>query len=160
MSVDNRCFCMDEKPEGRKNKNFVQMNRDNMPALRLINRKNPYAHELFTFLCEQMDRYNCISCSQKVLQEVMQCSRTTIYRAIKDLKDENLMIVMKQGSAQVFVLNPEVVWTTWESNKKYCEFQGKILLAKDENKRIGDLLGKFKSLKLKSQPPRKNNGTM
>lgn len=137
--------------EARKNLNFVQYDRDNMTALRLINRKNPYANELFMFLSQKMDSKNCVSCSQKVLQEALGCSRTSIYRAIRDLQEANLMVVIKSGTARVFVLNHKVVWSTWNTKKKYCEFDGKVLVSKQENKELEKKLKSFKHLELKME---------
>lgn len=130
-----------------KNIDFVQFNRKNMSAVRLLMRKDSVAAELFMFLTQWMDRGNCVSCSQKLLQEVLGRSRTTIYKAINHLKESGLLMVAKQGTANVYILNPQVVWSTWNSNKKYCGFEGTILISKEENREIED---KLKSMKLNS----------
>lgn len=130
-----------------KNIDFVQFNRKNMSAVRLLMRKDSVAAELFMFLSQWMDRGNCVSCSQKLLQEVLGRSRTTVYKAINHLKESGLLMVAKQGTANVYILNPEVVWSTWNTSKKYCEFEGRILISKEENREIED---KLKSMRLNS----------
>lgn len=130
-----------------KNIDFVQFNRKNMSAVRLLMRKDSVAAELFMFFTQWMDRGNCVSCSQKLLQEVLGRSRTTIYKAINHLKESGLLMVAKQGTANVYILNPQVVWSTWNTNKKYCEFEGTILISKEENREIDD---KLKSMQLNS----------
>ncbi|NRA46965.1 MAG: helix-turn-helix transcriptional regulator [Oligoflexales bacterium] len=128
-----------------KNIDFVQFNRKNISSIRVLMRKDSVAAELFMFLTQWMDRSNCVSCSQKLLQEVLGKSRTTVYNAINNLKDAGLLMVAKQGTANVYILNPQVVWSTWNTNKKYCEFEGTILLSKEENK---DIEAKLKNMRV------------
>lgn len=139
MNIDSR---------DKKNTDFIQYNRKNMTSLRLVSKENPYATDIFMFLSQKMDRANCVSCSNKVLQEVVGCSRSSVYRAVKGLKEAGLITVFKQGTSQVYVLNPEVVWSSWNSNKKYCEFDGKVLVSKSENQELSKKLKSFKTLKM------------
>jgi hypothetical protein len=132
------------QPSQKKNIDFVQFNRKNMQAIRSLIKDNPIAAELFMFLTQWMDRANAVCCSQKLLQEVLGRSRMSIYRAIKHLEDNSVLMIAKQGTANVYILNPEIVWSTWNSNKQYCEFQGAILVSKSENEEIENKLKQFK----------------
>ena len=60
----------------------------------------------------------------------------TIARGIKVLKDKGMLHIKKSGSANVYMLNPDVVWKSWGNNRKYCEFPANIVLAKSEQEQI------------------------
>lgn len=131
-------------PDPRKNNDFVQFKRRNLHAVRAIARENPTAMEIFLFLSEHIDSKGAVTCSQSVLQEVTGKSRPTVWRAVKFLKDRNLLAVMKIGTANVYALNYDVVWASWNSNKKYAMFRGVTLVSKAENADIEEKLKKFK----------------
>ena len=59
-------------------------------------------------------------------------SEPTISRAIKLLQtaDENelpYLEVLKSGGTNVFILNPDIVWSAWKTGKDHCLFgQAKV----------------------------------
>ena len=121
-----------------KNSDFVQLYRKNMPAVRDAIREQPVAAEIFMFLSEHMNYNNAVVASDTILQEMTGKSRTTIYRAKKFLVDKGYLTIMKSGNSNVYALNPNLVWSSWRTNKKYCEFDGTILISRSENQEIDE----------------------
>lgn len=115
------------------NKNFIQFYEKNLSNIRVLVSKNPFACEIFLFLVEKMNNKNAIICPNKVLCETFNKSKKTVERAISHLKTHGYLHVTKAGQANVFHMNPEIVWKAWDTNKKYCEFEGQILIAKSDN---------------------------
>ena len=66
----------------------------------------------------------------------------------KDDDKEPYLEILKSGGTNVFVLNPEIVWSAWKTGKDYCLFgNAKILITTDEQdlsvkKRLNFLLEK------------------
>ena len=115
-------------------KRFVQLNKDTTVILRQAANECPVALDLFLFLMSNMDKYNAVTCSYRVLQEQLGKSQATIARAIKYLKENHMIYVYKSGSTNVYVNSPEIVWNSWGTNLKYCKFPANVLLSKSENK--------------------------
>jgi len=69
-------------PYGR----FIQINCEQLGNLSILASKYPNASIIFFFLLREMDIYNAVICSYKVLQEALGMSRATVARAIKVLK--------------------------------------------------------------------------
>lgn len=118
--------------QARKNPPFVQLYKDYMPALRRLTRANPVAGEAFLFLAEMMDQNNAVACSSRVLEEMLNVGRTTVWKVIKTLKESGFLEVYKMGTTNVFCLNADVVWTKAANEKRYARFAGQILLAESE----------------------------
>ena len=116
------------------NKNFVQFYEKNLATIRVLISKNPFACEVFLFLIEKMNNKNAIICPNKVLCETFNKSKKSVERAISHLKNNGYLHVTKAGQTNVYHMNPEIVWKAWDTNKKYCEFEGQILIAKSDNK--------------------------
>jgi DNA-binding transcriptional ArsR family regulator len=85
------------------------------------------------FLIKNMDYTNALCVSSTALQEVLGLSRPTISRAVKHLKDNGWVCVLKQGTSNVYVINPDVAWTAYENQKQYCKFNATVLLSGSEN---------------------------
>lgn len=130
IKKDREAFALEDD---EKNHDFIQFQRKNMAAMRELIKTRPVAAEIFMFLSQYMDQKNALVCSSTILEEVTGKSRSTISRAVAYLKDKQYLTVMKSGTANVFVLNPNVVWSARRNGKSYCEFQGNILISIKEN---------------------------
>lgn len=120
--------------EENKNGDFVQFYRQNMKAVSDLAYKNPTALKLFMFICEHMDGYNALMASQQVFMDYLDSSRATVARAIKILKDEGFVDVFKSGTSNVYIINPDIAWTSYGNQKHYCKFTGNVLVSAEENK--------------------------
>lgn len=140
---------LEEKEKAKKNSNFVMMYRDHMPELRWLMKKSGIASGILNFIMEHMDTKNALLCSYAVFEDYFEVSRTTIYRALKLLEDNGFVDVLKSGTSNVYVVNENIAWTSWESQKKYCKFEGNILISATENKdyEYRNQFEKFKALR-------------
>lgn len=118
--------------EQQKNRDFVQINRGFMDAIAKMG-ENPRALELFFLLCKHMDGSNALCVSVQALMELMDVSKATVLRSIKYLKDNGWICVLKSGTSNVYIINPDVAWTSYANQKTYCKFQANIILSASEN---------------------------
>lgn len=124
----------------KKNDNFFMIfkSKEGSEHLRELIKISPPAAQLFMFLAEQADRTNAVVASGKALASYLNLSEATISRALKILaiktKDkEPYLEILKSGGTNVFVLNPQIVWSAWKTGKDYCLFgNAKILLSTSE----------------------------
>lgn len=115
-----------------KNKGFVQVYENEMKKFRQIIRKDPVAAEIFYFLLENMDRTNSLACSSRVLEEVTGKSRTTVWKAVKLLKDRKHLEISKMGNCNVYHVNAKVAWKTWGNGRKYAKFNASVIVSQSE----------------------------
>ena len=135
--------------EMKKNSNFVMMYRDHMPEIRWLISKNGNAANILNFIMEHMDYRNALMCSYQVMMDYFKLSKDTIRRCIKLLYDNGFIDILKSGTSNVYVINQEIAWTSWDNQKKYCQFDGKILISAKENEdyKYQSQFDKFKSLR-------------
>lgn len=120
--------------EAKQNPPFVQIYKQNMAEVRWLINHSPFASEVLFFIMEHMDQKNALAVSTQVLMDYFDKSRSTISRAIKVLKENGYIGVLKLGTANVYVVNHEVAWTSWDNQKQYSKFDGNILVSRKENK--------------------------
>lgn len=120
--------------EVHKNTDFVQIYRQHMSEIRWLARTNAVAMEIFMFILEHMDTKNALACSYSILEDYTGKSKATVTRSIKVLKENGIVCVLKMGNCNVYVVNQEVAWTSEHEDKKYCKFNGTILVSHKENK--------------------------
>ena len=112
--------------------NFYQFNREQTQNMILLADKHRKAHVVLLFLLHQMDEYNAVLCSYKVLREALGMSQATIARAIKVLKEFNFVAVYKCGTANLYSVNKTLAWSSWGTNYRYAKFDAKILISETE----------------------------
>lgn len=101
---------------------------------RLVRLKGgPTVTALWMLLAEHCDRQNAIVVSQETLAEELGVHRISVWRAIEFLKNTGVIAVLKMGSANVYVLDPDLVWKDAEQHKRFCAFGAKVLAGFTEN---------------------------
>lgn len=123
-----------ENEQSKKNYNFIQLYRDNMPELRWLMSNHNFASSLLFFILEHMDNRNALACSYSVFEDYFKKSRSTVYRAIKLLEENGFLDVLKMGTSNVYVVNENIAWSDSNDKKKFAKYDGKILVSKKENK--------------------------
>lgn len=118
----------------KKNTNFVMIYREHMPEIRWLMKQSRYASNIFNFILEHMDYNNTLMCSYQVFMDYFEISKPTVTRAIKLLKENGFVDILKSGTSNVYIVNQEIAWTSWDNQKKYCKFNGNILISAKENK--------------------------
>ena len=90
------------------------------------------AYRVLHFLVSNMDRYNAVICSYKVMQEKFGYSRATLSEAVKLLKDHKYIDVKKSGTSNVYMVNKLLYWNSWGSNYAYADFGAKVIISSSE----------------------------
>ena len=139
-------------------KKWVQVNNDKeaYEAEEWLLIHSPTAYRVLKFLVANMDKYNAIVCSYKVMQEKLNCSKATIERAIKTLKEHKYLDIKKTGTSNVYLINKRLYWNSWGSNYAYAEFGAKIILSSSEQdeedrKEIQTQIAKYQEVKIKEE---------
>ncbi len=122
-----------ELSKEQKNKDFVQLYRKGIDCLCDLSMANPTAFRLFMFLMKNMDHSNALIVSNVVLQEVLGVGKATICRAVKYLRDNGWICILKSGTSNVYIANPEIAWTSYGNQKEYCNFEAQVILSMTEN---------------------------
>lgn len=127
----------EEFEKQRKNSPYIdwlQVNNsdDAYKAEDWLMKKSAVAYRLLRFLVKEMDNYNAIVCSFKVLEEALGYKRTALSMAVALLKEHKYIDVKKSGTSNVYLINKEIYWKSWGKNHKYAEFGAKIIIAESE----------------------------
>jgi hypothetical protein len=123
-----------KKESEKKNLNFIQLYRENMPELRWLMANHNFASSLLFFIIEHMDNKNALACSYSIFEDYFGKSKMTIYRGIKVLEENGFLSVLKMGTSNVYLVNEDLAWTNSNDKKKFAKYDGKILISKKENK--------------------------
>lgn len=148
---------LEEKQRERERKSpyqdFAQLNRKNVIHLIKAAQVNPRALSVLLFFIEHMNKLNAIVCSYKVLEEQLGMSQATVARSIKYLKDTGFIHIYKSGSANVYVVNDNLVWTNSGDKVRYCQFPASVILSASEQEEIDkDRKLKFDYSKIAQEP--------
>lgn len=132
-----------------KNMDFVQVSRADMRAIAELGAKNSIALKLLMTFAQTMDRQNAVMISFKAMEEIMGKSRPTLDRAIRLLKEDNWLQVVKVGTANAYVLNSAVFWTDSNDKRSMTNFTARIVTTLNEQ----DMdLRKNRNVRLKRTP--------
>ena len=115
----------------KKNYNFVQIEKRALRLVRELYDDNPAAGKLLFILAEKMNRQNALVCSYDTMSKITGLGRTTLYKAVKYLKDHNWVEVIKVGTANAYVINSRVFWQS-HADKKMTVFHATIIASSDE----------------------------
>lgn len=115
--------------------NFVQFNKDMYKAEDWLMKQSPIAYRILKFLVNNMDGFNAVACSYKVIQEYFEVSQVTVARAIKLLKEKQYIDVYKSGTSNIYFINKDLVWNSWGNNYKYAKFGANIIISESEQEK-------------------------
>ena len=139
-----------EEAEARKREKnspftrWTQFNLEHTKELMWLAIKHPKAHAILYFLVDQMDEYNAVMCSTKVLEEILGISRQTISKNITLLKENGFIAVLKSGTSNVYTINDKVYWKSWGNKKQYSKFPANVVLSMSEQEKSAQI--EFKNL--------------
>lgn len=117
----------------RENQDFVMLYRRFISQIADLGAENTTALRVLLFLIKHMDGTNALGAPQKLISEMLNISRQTVNGAIKYLEQHGWIQVFKLGKANIYVVNPDVVWTSYADQRSYCKFQGTFLLSSEDN---------------------------
>ena len=113
---------------------WTQQNNDEeaQEARYWLMKKSPIAYCVMDFLASNMDRYNAVICSYRVMQEKFGYSRAALSEAIKLLKEHNYIDVKKTGTSNIYILYKRLYWISWGTNYAYAQFGANIIISASE----------------------------
>lgn len=119
-----------------ENRNFVQLGRQYLAEWRKLIRKKPLAAELLMFLIEKTTSHvggtNAVVCSYAVLQEITGFGRSSVASALKVLREENWIQIIKIGTTHAYAVNEKVAWRGAANGREYAVFSATVIGAKSE----------------------------
>lgn len=113
-------------------KKFIQFNDNMYKEEAWLMRRSAVAYQVLRFLTHNMDNYNAVICSYKVLEEALGYSTATITRAIRLLREHNYINIAKSGTTNIYMINKQLYWKSYGTNYKFAEFGAKIILSASE----------------------------
>ena len=122
--------------ETKKNKDFIQVYEKGFERISELIINNPSAARLYVFLAEHIEPgTGAVVASQELLAEELGVSTRTIRRLSKTLEKEGAIIRIRLGAGSIYAycLDPEEVWKSWNTSKKYAAFNTKTLARREDN---------------------------
>lgn len=125
----------DEKQQ-KKNKGFTQVYSDGFKRITEIFSKYPLAGRLYVFFAEHIEpETGAVVASQELLAEEMEVTSRTIRTATKWLEENGALVRIRLGPGGMYAycLDPNEVWKSWNTGKKYASFTTKTLARQKDN---------------------------
>lgn len=124
---------------------FVQLYRSALRAMRQLAFDAPKAHGVLYVLLERMNQRNALVASQGTLSKITGQSRSTIQRALAELKKRNYIEIVRAGNVSVIVVNKRVAWTTDTAlRERLAVFDAQVIVSEGEQ---------YQSDRLDNEPP-------
>jgi len=101
---------------------------------RLID-KSPKAAKLMHLLTARIGRHNAVVASLPTLAKLMGCSRPTVVRAVKLLKNDNWIEVRQiggSGTSNAYIINDRVAWLGKRDGIRYSLFSAQVIISDEE----------------------------
>lgn len=120
----------------KKNKGFTQVYPTGFKRITDIFSQYPLAGRLYVFFAEHIEPgTGAVVASQELLAEEMKVTTRTIRTATKWLEDNGAIIRIRLGPGGMYAycLDPNEVWKSWSTSKKYAAFTTKTLARKQDN---------------------------
>lgn len=119
--------------DSSKNHDFVQLYRQFIADIADLGLKDGIALQVLLFLVRNMDGANALACPMKLIAEMLHVTRQTVSTKLKYLSDNGWITVGRIGRQNIYIVNPDVVWTSYDYQKQYCKFQATVMLSADDN---------------------------
>lgn len=141
------------------NSNFSQIYNGWWKIQRALIKEYPMALNIFTWLIEIADKKNSVVASYEAIASALNISRQSVYNAVKHLRENNYITVLKTGNMNIYVLNDRIVWKdTADKKDKYSKFSAEIFVVASEQEEpyrgelIGHAVPKIKAKRVKLSP--------
>lgn len=115
---------------------FYQVNRKYSYVFDMLLQQNQAAMRMLGFIIEHMEKNNTLFATASTVATGLEVSESTVSRCKKCLVKMGIIEVQKYGGANVYIVNPELIWGDWSKYRKDCPFTGIIPLPKAPKKLI------------------------
>lgn len=116
-----------------ENKDFVMLYRKFINQLAELGMQDSQALRVLLFITRHMDNRNALAVPMTLIAEMLDVSRQTVSAKIKYLAENGWIAVYKLGRQNVYIVNPDVVWTSYAEEKAYCKFESMVMLSSSDN---------------------------
>jgi hypothetical protein len=140
-----------------KNMDFLQVTKSELRNLTDLSKKNQLSFEILMSFAQVMNKQNAIIMSYATMQTIIGKSRVTLSNAVKVLREDKWIQVVKIGTANAYVLNSAVFWTDKGFRKETATFTAQVVTTLDEQDKD---LRKNQKIKLKRTPDLQVNEKM
>ncbi len=126
---------MDKLPEKNHRGTWLQTERAAHEAWGALIDKSPKAAKLMHLLTARIGDHNAVVVSVPNLTRLMKCSRPTVLRALKVLRDDRWIEVRQiggSGTTNAYIINNRVAWHGARDGIKYGLFSANVLVSDDE----------------------------
>ena len=115
---------------------FFGFTKKPFPKLAILAREQPLANAIFiTFIDEMNEDTNAIIVSYEALMELLNKKRTSIYNAIKYLKENGFIEILKSGNMNVYCINAQFVWSKSQDKIHSAKFNATVFVTKKEQRK-------------------------
>lgn len=121
-----------DKETGEQKNLFYKFYQHSFPVMNKMLSEMPKALEMFNFLIHNMGNNNALVISQNALSDALKCSRSTVARCTKYLKEKNAIELYKSGNTNIYAVNSDIVWVGDDDKKAYSVFNAKVYITLNE----------------------------
>ena len=143
-----------EVHETKNRANFWQFNKDDsvQESVAKMIMANKFAVVVFLLLARKMNKSNAIIMSQETLVNITGKSRSTVSRAISDLKKHKYIDVIKVGTANAYVINSEILWGG-KAQQRHAVFSATVVASlSEQSKEYQNYVENWDGVHVKSIP--------
>ena len=116
----------------KPNANFVQFYRNEIGSIRELIKDEPKAASLFLFLSgKNGPRKRPYSFTRNFVRIFWNFKRTII-RQLNVLKEKGFIEIIKSGTANVYLVNANIAWTSYANKREYAQFKANVFVSKSE----------------------------
>lgn len=135
LELDNPVKQAEQNTKQNTLQHLMQINSEIPAYIAKFYKMNPHALDILLFLINHMDGTNAVICSQVLLMDYFGLSRSTVVKCVQDLKEHGLICIAKTGSSNVYYLNDDLEWTSYDTNHKHCKFLANVILSYSEQEK-------------------------
>lgn len=122
-----------EREEARKNSGFFMMfDGEAAAAFRRLISTSQVAANTFVVLAENMDRLGAVLIANTTLAAMLGIHPVQVSRALSVLREMGLIFTLKTGGGNLHGINPEIVWRSSETSKRFAFFHSRVYVEADE----------------------------
>lgn len=122
-----------KRDRSKENSDFVMLYRRFIQQIADLGMKDSQALRVLLFLVRHMDTKNALAVPMSLISEMLGLSRQTVSNKIKFLAADGWISIYKLGKANVYTINPDVVWTAYGDQKSTCKFEANVMLSSVDN---------------------------
>lgn len=122
-------FSPETGERSKENKNFVMLYRQFIQQVADLGAEDPQALRVLLFLVRHMDNRNALIVPMQLIADMLKLSRQTVSSKIKYLYEGGWIDIYKAGRSNVYIVNPEFVWTAYADERSYCKFESTVMLS-------------------------------